>query len=291
MNTLKTADMIVLYSSRTKIWKITDFGLTTEGTSRRIFDWKCVSVSSAISGTAEYRAPEILSEHPMYSVKTDIWALGCIMYELAFSKSAFRNHFAVRDYVLDGMPISMPLTAEFGESFKQSTSNFIHRMLSADPRSRPSAKQLRKSFEELGRKGKTPMDFGSQGSSPSYNQANRPTEDQKIWLLVRPWNAVISSATTGNYPLYHWAVLITSYSSERIQGMLRAGETVDGDEALGTISELNCQHCVKEGFPFRRIIVSTFRREWSLFSAQYVGTTAMTNDDIQAKGRSLSLIV
>ncbi len=40
-------------------------------------------------GTPLYFSPEICEERP-YSFKSDVWALGCIMYELAALKTPFR---------------------------------------------------------------------------------------------------------------------------------------------------------------------------------------------------------
>jgi serine/threonine protein kinase len=39
-------------------------------------------------GTLPYCSPEILKDEP-YNQKTDIWALGCILYEMCARKRAF----------------------------------------------------------------------------------------------------------------------------------------------------------------------------------------------------------
>ena len=39
-------------------------------------------------GTLPYCSPEVLQDQP-YNYKTDIWALGCILYELVTSRRAF----------------------------------------------------------------------------------------------------------------------------------------------------------------------------------------------------------
>lgn len=50
-----------------------------------------VSISSDnVAGTYPYMSPEMLSSE-VYSYKTDIWSLGCIVYELVFFKLAFPN--------------------------------------------------------------------------------------------------------------------------------------------------------------------------------------------------------
>jgi len=80
----------VLYSRHDDRWKLTDFGLTTPATSRHTI------VTSQARGTGGYRAPELLlREPPEYSNKVDIWAYGCIFFELLSGTCAFSNDFAV----------------------------------------------------------------------------------------------------------------------------------------------------------------------------------------------------
>lgn len=83
---------LVLYSSYNKLWKIADFGLTTEGTSK-------LAITTVYSkGTEGYRAPELLSEDPKFSNKVDIWAMGCILYELVVRKKAFAGDQIFREF-------------------------------------------------------------------------------------------------------------------------------------------------------------------------------------------------
>lgn len=86
----------VLYSSKDSLWKLVDFGLTAEGSS------KTNRITKYARGTPGYRAPEFLEsdEKPgSYNNKVDIWAVGCILYELTTRKRAFKTDFAVHSYV------------------------------------------------------------------------------------------------------------------------------------------------------------------------------------------------
>ena len=66
------------------MWKLADFGLLSKGTSVG------TQKTEYARGTVCYRAPEILAEHErIYNNKVDIWALGCILYELAVHTSRF----------------------------------------------------------------------------------------------------------------------------------------------------------------------------------------------------------
>ena len=61
--------------------KIGDFGIA------KVLQNTCEMAKTAI-GTPYYLSPEICKQKP-YNQKTDIWSLGCILYELATLKHAF----------------------------------------------------------------------------------------------------------------------------------------------------------------------------------------------------------
>ena len=82
-------DVLVLYSSRTSLWKLADFGLSVDGLS---------NTTKYSRGTPGYRAPELLAmeeEPAWYTNKVDIWAMGCILYELATGQRPFKSDLAV----------------------------------------------------------------------------------------------------------------------------------------------------------------------------------------------------
>lgn len=70
-------------------WKIADFGLTAQGSSNSLND------TSSRRGTSSYRAPEVYDFK--YNNKADIWAFGCIAYELCNKKLAFREQWDLKD--------------------------------------------------------------------------------------------------------------------------------------------------------------------------------------------------
>ena len=132
---------VVLFSIADKSWKVADFGLTTEGTSKRM--------RSTIygRGTACYRAPELVKEDSEYSNKVDIFALGCIMFELVTEgKKAFKDDFSVREYSL--LYNSHPHTT-LNKTTNGRPPEFLlilSALLAVVPSMRPNARQLQKEF-------------------------------------------------------------------------------------------------------------------------------------------------
>jgi len=63
--------------------KVGDLGLG------RIFSSETVQAYSKV-GTPLYMSPELLQSEG-YDMKSDVWSLGCIIYELCELKSPFRN--------------------------------------------------------------------------------------------------------------------------------------------------------------------------------------------------------
>ena len=158
----------VLYSHKDQAWKIADFGLTSEGTS------KSPNTTRYSRGTSSYRAPELIRE-AKFTNKIDIWAIGCILYELVFKSKAFPGDAAVLDYALNNISSGRILALPFGpdtvsdETRKAFTSKIILEMLNIDPFKRPGAEQLYKRF--LGWR-------GDESPTPSQKSTVPSADDQ-----------------------------------------------------------------------------------------------------------------
>jgi serine/threonine protein kinase len=86
----------------------------------------------------------------------DIWAIGCIQYELVFHKKAFPGDFSVEDYRLKhkifksrfNIPKDTPavMTEHLTKAF---LSDAIPQMLEIDPAQRPTAQSLCEVFSNL----------------------------------------------------------------------------------------------------------------------------------------------
>jgi serine/threonine protein kinase len=72
----------VLLSSDTRVIKVADFGLAKMLSSKR-------SRAASVVGTPEYMSPE-LCRGEAYGVASDVWALGCVLYELLTFRTPFQ---------------------------------------------------------------------------------------------------------------------------------------------------------------------------------------------------------
>ena len=135
----------VLYSTVDRVWKIADFGLTSEGTSQSLHN------TETSRGTPGYRAPELLREdRAAYNNKVDIWALGCILYELVVGTKPFATDIAVLEHYQITSSLNITLDDTIDPVLITLLSKAIDKMLHYDPSSRPTAATLLDTFSVHG---------------------------------------------------------------------------------------------------------------------------------------------
>ncbi|XP_018412817.1 PREDICTED: uncharacterized protein LOC108787703 [Nanorana parkeri] len=94
-------------------------------------------MATTITGTASYMSPEIFTQDG-YNSKSDIWSLGCILYELC----TFRRAFDCPRWVkLVSMIVNDPCP-NLPSRYSAELNDILQRMLSKDPELRPSAKDI-----------------------------------------------------------------------------------------------------------------------------------------------------
>ena len=84
-------------------------------------------------------SPEQINEHN-YDEKTDIWSLGCVIFELVALAPPFtaNSHLALAEKIIKGQISRIP------ERFSEDLQEVIEKMLKVDPKERPTVEDLLK---------------------------------------------------------------------------------------------------------------------------------------------------
>jgi serine/threonine protein kinase len=84
----------------------------------------------------------------MYNNKVDIWAMGCILYELATGIRPFKSDWDVLNHRISKRNIEVVLDDTFDTHSIATTTQHIVEMLQIDPSDRPSASFLSEKFDQ-----------------------------------------------------------------------------------------------------------------------------------------------
>jgi serine/threonine protein kinase len=89
------------------------------------------------TGTPYYASPEVWKDKP-YDSKSDIWSLGCVIYEMTTLKPPFRAED------MDGLykKVIKGSYSKIGDNYSKQLSGAIKMMLQVNPANRPDADQL-----------------------------------------------------------------------------------------------------------------------------------------------------
>ncbi|XP_054869718.1 serine/threonine-protein kinase Nek11 [Amphiprion ocellaris] len=133
--------------------KIGDFGVSC------LLMGSC-DLATTFTGTPFYMSPEVLN-HQGYDSKSDIWALGCLLYEMCCLTHAFQgpNFLSVLMRIVEGETPTLPST------YSPDLNSVMQRMLQKQPSCRPTAAEILRSrfMEENMQKMKDRFVFVSSG--------------------------------------------------------------------------------------------------------------------------------
>lgn len=89
------------------------------------------------TGTPYYASPEVWKDKP-YDSKSDIWSLGCVIYEMTALKPPFRAED------MDGLykKVIKGAYGKIGDNHSKQLATVIKNMLQVNPSNRPDATQL-----------------------------------------------------------------------------------------------------------------------------------------------------
>ncbi|XP_072505910.1 serine/threonine-protein kinase Nek4 isoform X2 [Notamacropus eugenii] len=124
---LKTQNVFL---TRTNIIKVGDLGIA------RVLENQ-YDMASTLIGTPYYMSPELFSNKP-YNYKSDVWALGCCVYEMATLKHAFnaRDMNSLVYRIIEGKLPPMP------KDYSPQLAELIRTMLCKKPEERPSVRSI-----------------------------------------------------------------------------------------------------------------------------------------------------
>ena len=127
----------VLFSGKSRQFKLCDFGSCTKKSypyGHHYAQAEVDTIEDEIDKrtTLQYRAPEMCDLYRRWGLneKSDIWALGVLLYKLCYYKTPFEDS---KMAILNGR-FDIPSRPEYSSDLKQ----FIKNMLSGNPRDRPN---------------------------------------------------------------------------------------------------------------------------------------------------------
>ncbi|XP_036358054.1 serine/threonine-protein kinase Nek4 isoform X2 [Octopus sinensis] len=119
-----------IFLTKNKIIKVGDLGIA------RVLE-NSSDMATTLIGTPYYMSPELFSSKP-YNQKSDVWALGCCVYEMTTLRHAFnaRDMNSLAFKILSGKLPPMP------QLYSSELVQLIQNMLHQDPSRRPSVSRL-----------------------------------------------------------------------------------------------------------------------------------------------------
>ncbi|KAK5977286.1 Serine/threonine-protein kinase nekl-2 [Trichostrongylus colubriformis] len=126
---LKTQN--ILLNRKKTLVKLSDFGISKELTTR--------SLASTVIGTPNYLSPEIC-EGRAYNQKSDLWSLGCVLYELIELKRAFDGE----NLPAIVMKITKCAYPQIGSHASAQLKGLVATLLQLNERKRPDTKGISK---------------------------------------------------------------------------------------------------------------------------------------------------
>ena len=170
---LKTQNIFL--TRECKVIKLGDFGIS------KVLDGT-IDMAKTVIGTPYYMSPELCENQP-YGMQSDVWALGCILYEMCVLKHAFdaTNICGLIFKILNGS--YPPISDQYSEELRA----LVSKMLSREPKV-PRARPRR--------------DQAHDTVSPAWIRQDRPTLTQilKMPLITSVMAALREDLSKGTNP-------------------------------------------------------------------------------------------
>ncbi|XP_007451935.1 PREDICTED: serine/threonine-protein kinase Nek4 [Lipotes vexillifer] len=239
---LKTQNVFL---TRKNIIKVGDLGIA------RVLENHC-DMASTLIGTPYYMSPEVFSNKP-YNYKSDVWALGCCVYEMATLKHAFNakdmNSLVYR--IIEGKLPPMP------KDYSPELAEIIRSMLSKRPEERPSVRSiLRQPYI------KRQISLFLEATKAKNSKNNIKNGDSK--------SKPVATVVSGKAELSHEAVPPQPHSSEGSKTYVMGEDNYLSQEKPIVIGPLKTPPCLK-GHTYKPDISNT---------AESLATISRVNIDV-----------
>ncbi|XP_036913485.1 serine/threonine-protein kinase Nek5 isoform X2 [Sturnira hondurensis] len=162
----------IFLSKNGMVAKLGDFGIA------RVLN-NSMELAQTCVGTPYYLSPEICQNKP-YNNKTDIWSLGCVLYELCTLKHPFQAH-NLHQLVLR---ICQAHVAPISPGFSPDLQALISQLFEVSPRDRPSINSILKRpfLENVIARSATPEVLRGEFGHPLTHPA-RPSASHSAWEM------------------------------------------------------------------------------------------------------------